>query len=72
MSEETLIAVHRNHIGEILSFQTSTGRIISYRKAVFEVEEGKIHGVNVVEVPQGLGQLTPIDDVPFEQYPIIY
>jgi hypothetical protein len=72
MSEETFIAVHRNHTGDILSFQTSKGRIISYRKALLEVEEGKIHGVQLVEAVNGSTILTPFDDFSFEQYPEIY
>jgi hypothetical protein len=42
MQPEKLIAVQRNHQGEIMSFQTSGGRIISLRKALMEAEEGLI------------------------------
>jgi hypothetical protein len=42
MQPEKLIAVQRNHLGEIMSFQTSGGRIISFRKALMEAEEGLI------------------------------
>lgn len=41
---EHLIAIERNSNGEIISFQTSTGRVISFRKALQEIEEGKIIG----------------------------
>ncbi|WP_075982042.1 DUF3892 domain-containing protein [Bacillus massilinigeriensis] len=44
MNQETIIGVIRNHLGQIISYQTSEGRIISYRKAVQEAEEGIIDG----------------------------
>lgn len=47
MSEEQLTGVLKNWSGEIISFQTSSGRIISYRKAMMEVEAGKITGVTI-------------------------
>jgi hypothetical protein len=71
MKVEKLVAVHRNHHGEIMSFQTSGGRIISYRKALLEAEEGKINGVNLIEAANGTVILTPADDFSFEQYPEI-
>jgi hypothetical protein len=49
MSGEQLTGVYRNHAGEIISFLTSEGRVISYRKALAEAEEGVITGVNVQE-----------------------
>lgn len=49
MSGELLTGVYRNHAGEIISFLTSEGRVISYRKALAEAEEGVITGVNVQE-----------------------
>jgi hypothetical protein len=72
MAEEKLVAVHRNHNGEIISFQTSNGRIISYRKALLEAEEGTINGVSMVEETNGSTMLTPTNDLSFEQYPEIY
>lgn len=69
---ETLVAVHRNHSGEILSFQTSEGRIISYRKALLEAGEGKINGVQLQEGTNGIARLIPTDDFAFNQYPEIY
>lgn len=69
---ETLVAVHRNQNGEILSFQTSQGRIISYRKALIEAEEGKINGVQLQEGTNGTSYLTPVNDFSFETYPEIY
>lgn len=72
MPNETLIGVHRNLYGEILSFQTSTGRIISYRKAILEVEEGKLSGVKLTEDTNGSTVITSIEEKSFEHYPDIY
>ncbi len=47
--EEQLTGVYRNNEGEIISFLTSNGRVISYRKALMEAEEGMITGVNLQE-----------------------
>jgi hypothetical protein len=69
---EKIVAVHRSHQGEILSFQTSVGRIISYQKALLEAEEGKIAGVYLEESADGSTVLYPADDFSFEQYPEIY
>jgi len=49
MNGEQLIAIYKNSTGEIISFQTSAGRIISYRKALQEVEDGIITGVDIQE-----------------------
>ncbi|TCN23126.1 hypothetical protein EV146_109286 [Mesobacillus foraminis] len=46
---EQLVAVYKNHAGDVISFQTSGGRIISYRKALQEAEEGTITGINIQE-----------------------
>ncbi|EOR23520.1 hypothetical protein A499_12361 [Niallia nealsonii AAU1] len=46
---EKIIAVERNHLGDIISFKTSNGRVISYRKALLDIETGVIDGVEVVE-----------------------
>jgi hypothetical protein len=40
--KEQLVAVYKNHAGDVISFQTSGGRIISYRKALQEAEAGMI------------------------------
>jgi len=69
---ETLVAIHRNQNGGILSFQTSEGRIISYRKALIEAEEGKIKGVQLQEATNGTSYLTPMNDSSFETYPEFY
>jgi hypothetical protein len=47
MDGEQLTGVFKNHAGEVISFQTSYGRIISYRKAIMEAESGRITGVSI-------------------------
>jgi hypothetical protein len=69
MSEQ-LVALQRNHFGEIISFQTSGGRIISYRKALQEVEEGYIDGVNILAGHDGSSYLTPGMISSFNEYPL--
>jgi regulatory protein YycI of two-component signal transduction system YycFG len=49
MKEEQLTGVYRNNAGDIISFLTSEGRVISYRKALMETEEGTLSGVNIEE-----------------------
>jgi regulatory protein YycI of two-component signal transduction system YycFG len=49
MKEEQLTGVYRNNAGDIISFLTSEGRVISYRKALMEVEEGTLSVVNIEE-----------------------
>lgn len=68
---EQIIAVHRNVNGDIISFQTSEGRIISYQKAFIEVENGMIDGVSIVDGDDG-SFLIPTDENSFDQFPIIY
>jgi hypothetical protein len=68
MAEE-IIAVQRNLQGDIINFQTSSGRIISYRKALQEAEDGIITGVSVHEgtesdLPVLTSELTSFDDLP--------
>jgi hypothetical protein len=69
---ENIVALHRNHSGEIISFQTSSGRIISYRKAMHEVENGIIDGVQIDTDVNGEMYLSPTTDASFEEYPQIY
>lgn len=43
--KETIVAVDRNHLGKIISLHTSSGRIISYQKAIQEINDGSIYDV---------------------------
>ncbi len=72
LSEEQLVGVDRNHMGEIISFLTSEGRIISYRKAVQDAECGMINGVNIVEGQDGISALHPNTTPSFDNFPMIY
>ncbi|MFS8629976.1 MAG: DUF3892 domain-containing protein [Bacillales bacterium] len=74
MEKERIVAVQKNIFGEIINFQTSSGRIISYRKALQEAESGNIAGVEVIE-ENGVKKLTPDStetDGGFYDYPLIY
>lgn len=72
MSGEKLIAVHRNYFGDIISFQTSTGRVISYQKALQEVEMGVIDGVHIEEQQDGSLNFSPTDVEGFSDYPSFF
>lgn len=72
MEQEQLVAIHKNHAGEIISFQTSSGRIISYRKALHEAVEGTISGVNIYNGGDGLASLVSDAGLELEQFPDIY
>jgi hypothetical protein len=72
MDQEQLVAIHKNHAGEIISFQTSGGRIISYRKALDEAAEGTITGVNINETGEGSTSLASADGLELDQFPDIY
>jgi hypothetical protein len=69
---ENIVALHRNHNGDILSFQTSTGRIISYRKAIQEVENGVLDGVQLEMGSNGEMYLSPTTDETFDALPRFY
>lgn len=69
MEKEEITAVYRNHLGEIISFQTSEGRIISYRKAIAEALEEKITGVNIMESNDENSSLSSFNEVEFENLP---
>jgi hypothetical protein len=69
---ETIAAVHRNHFGEIISFVTSGGRIISYRKALMETENGLIQGIQAVQDMNGTISLMPETAQSFDQYPSVF
>ncbi|PLR77218.1 hypothetical protein CU633_11785 [Bacillus sp. V3-13] len=49
MPEEKLVGVQKNRNGEIINFQTSAGRIISYRKAMLEIEAGILSGAEDID-----------------------
>lgn len=68
---ETIIAVERNFSGDIISFKTSNGRVISYRKAIMEIQLGNINGVQMEENVDEEGALLAIVDT-FESFPTIY
>lgn len=72
MDKEEITAVYRNHFGEIISFHTSRGRIISYQKAILDVQDEKIGGVNIVEANDGSVSLTSHDYDDFNQLPSYY
>jgi len=68
---EQIVAVERNHLGQIISFQTSSGRVISYRKALLDAESGIIDGVSITESTEENGLSARFEDK-FENYPLIY
>ncbi|MGG3470211.1 DUF3892 domain-containing protein [Neobacillus pocheonensis] len=69
---ETIVALHRNHFGEIISFVTSEGRIISYRKALMEAETGLIEGIQTVNGADGTVSLSPEPNQSFDDYPNLF
>ncbi len=72
MEPERIIAVQQNIFGDIINFQTSTGRIISYRKALQEAESGAIDGVEIIEENgiQKLASSSTGED--FKDFPLIH
>lgn len=68
MKEEQLTGVYRNNAGDIISFLTSEGRVISYRKALMEAEEGTLTGVNIAEMDASVSSIdfesTFVDQLP--------
>ncbi|GIP39737.1 hypothetical protein J31TS4_30170 [Paenibacillus sp. J31TS4] len=50
---ETFVAVQKNGDGDIQSFQTSSGRVLSYEEALQEVHSGQIAGVNAFKGRDG-------------------
>ncbi|WP_045524202.1 hypothetical protein [Neobacillus niacini] len=69
---ETVVGLHRNHFGEIISFVTSGGRIISYQKALLETANGDIKGVQATEDHDGKLILSPELEHTFDQYPNLF
>lgn len=72
MEREEITAVYRNHFGDIISFHTSKGRIISYQKAIQEAMEERISGVNIVETEDGSVALSSSENDEFDQLPSYY
>ncbi|KAB7672993.1 DUF3892 domain-containing protein [Bacillus sp. B1-b2] len=68
---EQIVAVERNISGDIISLKTSNGRVISYRKAIMEIQTGMIEGVQVEENIDQEGISLAIIDT-FESLPTIY
>jgi len=69
---EKIIALHRNYFGDIISFATSEGRIISYRKALEEAKNGVFEGVESIVDSTGNPSLIPSPENSFDQLPEIY
>ncbi|WP_052352812.1 DUF3892 domain-containing protein [Neobacillus dielmonensis] len=69
---ETIVGVHRNHYGDIISFVTSEGRVISYQKAIVETESGLLDGVLKQDDVDGHIMLTPSHDGNFDHYPTLF
>ncbi|MET3696042.1 hypothetical protein SAMN05877753_102426 [Bacillus oleivorans] len=61
MEVEYLVGVQKNAFGEIMNFQTSSGRIISYRKAVQEIEDGLLSGYDLIPSHQSLPRIHAIN-----------
>ncbi|WP_412758546.1 DUF3892 domain-containing protein [Neobacillus thermocopriae] len=69
---ETIVAIHRNHFGEIISFVTSEGRVISYKKAIIEAENGLLNGVHTHFDSEGHVSLLPDHAQTFDHYPNLF
>ncbi|MCM3724331.1 DUF3892 domain-containing protein [Neobacillus cucumis] len=69
---ETITAIHRNYNGEIINFVTSEGRVISYRKALLDVEQGLIQGLQTVRDTNGAISLMPELEQSFDHYPNLF
>ncbi|MED4204136.1 DUF3892 domain-containing protein [Neobacillus mesonae] len=69
---ETITALHRNHFGQIISFVTSEGRVISYQKAIMEAENGVISGLQMESDITGNISLKPEDSHSFDDYPNLF
>jgi hypothetical protein len=69
---ETVVGLHRNHFGDIISFVTSGGRVISYQKALMEATNGIITGVQAAADHDGQLVLSPEQDQSFDHYPNLF
>lgn len=67
MEKEHLVAIQQNTFGEIMNFKTNTGRIISYRKTVQEIEAGSIEGYDLLPYEHTLPRIHTYEN----QYSII-
>ncbi|WP_033828669.1 DUF3892 domain-containing protein [Bacillus andreraoultii] len=73
---EEIIAVDKNYKGDIISFKTSTGRVISYLKAMEAIEQGEIVGAKIIETndfeqPFIIQAMNSTDQY-FDNYPPIF
>jgi hypothetical protein len=50
---ETFVSVQKNGDGDIVSFKTSSGRVLSYEEALNDVNTGAVLGVNVFKGKDG-------------------
>jgi hypothetical protein len=69
---EEFIAIHRNHNGDIINFVTSEGRVISYRKALMDVENGLIEGIQMIDDGNGNTYLVPENNDSFDNLPNLF
>ncbi|CRK83851.1 DUF3892 domain-containing protein [Neobacillus massiliamazoniensis] len=69
---EKIVAVHRNYFGDIISFVTSNGRVISYQKALLEAENGLLQGVQTKAGDVGNLVLYPELEQSFDHYPELF
>jgi hypothetical protein len=71
---ESIEKVQRNLHGDIVSFQTSQGRIISYQKALIEAENGLLSGITIEKDSNGVVHLANEQDgdEDFLEYPPIF
>jgi hypothetical protein len=51
--QEAFVAAQKDHQGDIINLKTSTGRALSYRKTLMEVESGAINGFHAVNEQDG-------------------
>ncbi|MNC08839.1 hypothetical protein D3C76_226150 [compost metagenome] len=52
-ARERFVAAQRNGDGDLVNFQTSSGRVLDYQQALQEVQAGAIAGVNVFKGRDG-------------------
>jgi hypothetical protein len=69
---ESVVGLHRNHFGDIISFVTSGGRVISYQKALMEAANGVIQGIQATEDHDGRLVLNPEQEQSFDHYPNLF